>query len=122
MNDKPIHIENNSGFFAFAAKTLSNRAFLGLLVVLLGGWHFYKWWYVEDVCLARYRHADKVFKKQNDSKNAHTKGVEKSSAARGRMSEKARANKLRRVNDLADRHKTDAKLPAKNHGAIHDVR
>lgn len=121
MNDTII-IENNSGFFALIGKALSNRAFLGMLVILLAGWHFYGWWWQEDVCASRYRHANKVFQAETARKNSRTERVEESSTTRDRMAEKVRAKKLQRVKELAGQHKTDATLPKANHGAIQDVR
>ncbi len=121
MNDTII-IENNSGLWAQIGKIARNRAFLGMLVLLLGGWNFYKYWWQEDVCAARYRHADAVFKKQTARKNARVEGGAKSSQALDLIAEQVRGKKLHRAKGLADQHQTDATLPAKNHGAIQDVR
>lgn len=121
MNDTTI-LEINRGFFAMIGKVLSNRAFLGMLVLVLVSWRLHDWWYEEDVCASRYRHADKVFQAETARKNSRTKRVEKSSTTRARMAEKGRAKKLQRVKELAGQHKIDAILPKANHGAIHDVR
>ena len=121
MNDTII-IENNSGLWAQIGRIARNRAFLGMLVLLLGSWNFYKYWWQEDVCAARYKRADAVFKKQNARKNLKVERGAVGSQALDRLAEKARAAKQQRAKAVSDRHKTDAVLPAKNHGAIQEVR
>lgn len=115
-------IEVNSGLFGQIGRVLRNRAFLGMAVVLLSGWNIYKWWWQEDVCAARYRHADKVFKAQTAKTNARVRQVEKAAQTRANAAQRTRASQQERAAQLGQSSGATGVMPRKIHGAIQEVR
>jgi len=105
-------------------KVLSNRAVLGMLVVLLGGWRVYDWWWREDVCAARYHRADRHFKKQTARKNGKISRFIDDDLLLDQKSMSNRARQNHQTDKNLDwyKDKTDAVLPKSIHGAIQKVR
>lgn len=122
MNHQTIEVDASSGLFALLGKAFKNP-FLAWAIIFLLAWKiFHGWWWQEDVCEARYKRADAIFRKENARKNGVTEKVGKSARDQGIVNKKERTQKLQHLNDMADRHKSDAVMPRKLHGTVQEVK